>query len=265
MEQILLFVVTGALAGLLAGMFGIGGGMIIVPALVWLLPRQGVDMAVAVQVAIGTSLAVIAITSLSSTLAHHRRGGVRWDVMRRLTPGLIVGAVGGAFVAHALPGATLKIVVGVGAILTAMQMLLDRGAATGIPRKAPPGAPELLAAGSVIGTLSSVIGIGGGSITVPYLTLRGIGMREAVGTAAACGVPIAWAGAVGFMIAGQGLPGLPPWSVGYVSLAGFAGISAASVLTAPQGAKFAHTLPPRTLKRIFAVFLLLIGARMLTS
>lgn len=265
MEQIVLFLVTGALAGLLAGMFGIGGGMLIVPALVWLLPRQGVDGAVAVQVAIGTSLAVIAITSLSSTLAHHRRGGVRWDVMRRLTPGLVVGAVGGAFVAHALPGATLKIVVGVGAVITAIQMLLNRGSAADASGARGPGAVELTGAGGIIGLLSSVIGIGGGSITVPYLTLRGIGMREAVGTAAACGLPIAWAGAVGFMIAGHGLPGLPPWSVGYVSLAGFVGISFASVLTAPQGAKLAHTLPPRTLKRIFAVFLLLIGARMLTS
>lgn len=264
MEQLVVFLVTGALAGLLAGLFGIGGGMIIVPALVWLLPRQGVDAAVAVQVAIGTSLAVIAATSISSTLAHHRRGGVLWPLLWRFSPGLVTGAVAGAFIADLLPGETLKKIVGIGAILMALQMLLDRQPAGGTDKPAP-GTPELVGAGGVIGVLSSLIGIGGGSITVPYLTFRGIGMREAVGTAAACGVPVAWAGAVGFMLAGHDAAGLPPWSVGYVSLAGFLGIGGASVLTAPTGARLAHTLQPRLLKRIFAVFLVLIGVRMLTG
>ena len=264
MEQLVVFLVTGALAGLLAGLFGIGGGMIIVPALVWLLPRQGVDLAVAVQTAIGTSLAVIAVTSISSTLAHHRRGGVLWPLLKRSSPGLVTGAVAGAFIADLLPGETLKQIIGAGAILMALQMLLDRQAASGTP-KPPPGAGELAAAGGIIGLLSSLIGIGGGSITVPYLTFRGIGMREAVGTAAACGVPIAWAGAVGFMLAGYGEAGLPPWSLGYVSGAGFLGIGAASVFTAPAGARLAHTLQPRLLKRVFALFLILIGVRMLAS
>ena len=264
MEQLVVFLTTGALAGLLAGLFGIGGGMIIVPALVWLLPRQGVADAVAVQIAIGTSLAVIAATSISSTLAHHRRGGVLWPLLKRCSPGLVTGAVAGAFIADLLPGETLKKIVGAGAILMALQMLLDRQPAAGTARP-PPQAPELVAAGGIIGLLSSLIGIGGGSITVPYLTLRGIGMREAVGTAAACGVPIAWAGAVGFMLAGHGEAGLPPWSLGYVSLSGFLGIGLASVLTAPTGARLAHTLQPRALKRAFAAFLLLIGARMLMA
>lgn len=264
MEQLTVFLVTGALAGLLAGMFGIGGGMIIVPALVWLLPRQGVSMEVAIQLAIGTSLAVIALTSISSSLAHHRRGGVLWPVLKRLAPGLMLGALAGAFVADQLPGATLKKIVGVGAILMALQMLLDRKVDAGGEHK-PLLGPELFAAGGVIGLLSSLIGIGGGSITVPYLSIRGVGMREAVGTAAAGGVPIAWAGAVGFMLAGYGTAGLPQWCVGYVSLAGFVGIGVASVFTAPIGAKLAHTLDPKTLKRTFAVFLLLIGARMLAT
>lgn len=264
MEQLVVFLITGALAGLLAGLFGIGGGMIIVPALVWLLPRQGVDMTVAVQLAIGTSLAVIAATSISSTLAHHRRGGVLWPLLKRCSAGLVTGAVAGAFIADLLPGEMLKKIVGGGAILMALQMLLDRQPAAGTGKPLP-GPGELTAAGGVIGLLSSLIGIGGGSITVPYLSFRGVGMREAVGTAAACGVPIAWAGAAGFMLAGHGEAGLPPWSLGYVSLAGFLGIGGASVLTAPYGAKLAHTLQPRLLKRVFALFLVLIGVRMLAS
>lgn len=259
-----MFVTTGALAGLLAGLFGVGGGMIIVPALVWLLPRQGVSDAVVIQLAIGTSLAVIALTSISSTLAHHRRGGVLWLLVQRFAPGLIAGALAGAFIADRLSGELLKKIVGGGAMLMALQMLIDaRPPASG--QHAALGAAELASAGGVIGLLSSLIGIGGGSITVPYLSFRGIGMREAVGTAAACGMPIAWAGACGFMLAGHGEAGLPPWSLGYISLAGLAGIGTASVLTAPLGARLAHTLPPRMLRRAFAVFLLMIGLRMLMS
>lgn len=262
MEQLAIFLATGAAAGLLAGLFGVGGGLIMVPALAWLLPRQGVGGAVAMQLAIGTSLAVIATTSISSTLAHHKRGGVRWPLLARFAPGLAAGAVIGAFIADALSGGTLKKIVGSGAVLVSLQMALSRPPAAAAPQP-PPGALELMGAGGVIGLLSSLIGIGGGSLTVPYMSLRGITMREAVGTAAACGVPIAWAGALGFMLAGHNEPALPPWTIGYVSLTGFAGIAAASVLTAPLGAKLAHTLPPKALKRAFALLLFVIGLKML--
>jgi uncharacterized membrane protein YfcA len=262
MEQLVIFLVTGAAAGVMAGLFGVGGGLIIVPALAWLLPRQGVDASVTMQLAIGTSLAVISATSISSTLAHHKRSGVLWPVLRKLAPGLVAGAIAGGFVADALSGGTLKKIVGIGALLVSLQMGLDLKPKTPCTPQ-PLGKLELISAGGVIGILAALIGIGGGSLTVPYLSLRGISMREAVGTAAAAGMPIAWAGAIGFMIAGYGQAKLPDWSLGYVSLTGFIGIAAASVLTAPLGARLAHTLPPKVLKRAFALMLFLIGAGML--
>lgn len=264
LELFTVFLATGAAAGLLAGLFGVGGGLIMVPALAWILPRQGFADSITMQMAIGTSLAVIAVTSISSTLAHHRRGGVLWPVLTRFAPGLIVGAIAGAFIADLLTGNTLKKIVGVGALLVSLQMLLNLKPKAAREGKLPDTA-ELIGAGGVIGLLSSLIGIGGGSLTVPYMSFRGIGMREAVGTAAACGVPIAWAGAAGFMIAGQHEAALPGWTIGYISLSAFAGIAIASTAAAPLGAKLAHTLPPLVLKRSFALLLALIGLKMLLS
>lgn len=262
METLLIFAATGAAAGLLAGLFGVGGGLILVPALALVLPWQGVGPGVVMQVAVATSLAVISATSVSSMLAHHRRGGVLWPVFARLVPGLAAGAVAGAFVAHALPGAVLQKIVGAGALLVAAQMLLDRQPAV---QAGLPGTAALLGAGGAIGLLSALIGIGGGSLTVPFLSWRGVGMRQAVGTSAACGVPIAWAGAAGFVAAGWSVAGLPEYSFGYVALPAFAGIALASVATAPLGARLAHHLPPRQLKRAFAGLLVVIGVLLLTS
>lgn len=260
MEALLIFAITGAAAGVLAGLFGVGGGLIMVPALAFVLPHQGVAPEVVMQVAIGTSLAVISVTSMSSTLAHHRRGGVLWPALRLIAPGLAVGALAGALAAHALPGLVLQRIVGTGAVLVALQMFLDLQ-----PRSARslPGAPGLFGAGAVIGALSSLIGIGGGSLTVPFLSWRGVAMRQAVGTAAACGVPIAWAGAAGFTATGWDVAGRAGLSLGYVSVSAFAGLALASVLTAPLGARLAHHLPPRVLKRAFAGLLVVVGVSLL--
>ena len=260
METLLIFAATGAAAGLLAGLFGVGGGLIMVPALAFILPLQGVGPAVVMQVAVGTSLAVISATSVSSMLAHHSRQGVLWPVFRLLAPGLMAGAAAGAFVAHLLSGIVLQRIVGVGALLVALQMALDARPAGDKPL---PGAAGLLAAGGVIGAISALIGIGGGSLTVPFLTWRSVNIRQAVGTSAACGVPIAWAGAAGFIVAGWSVPGRPEFSLGYVALPAFAGIALMSVLVAPLGARLAHRLPPQQLKRAFAALLLVIGAVLL--
>jgi len=262
METLLIFAATGVVAGLLAGLFGVGGGLIMVPALAFVLPLQGVGPDVVMQVAIGTSLAVISATSVSSMLAHHRRQGVVWPVFLRFAPGLAAGAVAGAFVAHLLPGLVLQRIVGIGAILVAIQMFLDRKPVSDL---GVPGFAGLFSAGSVIGLLSALIGIGGGSLTVPFLTWRGVPIRQAVGTAAACGLPIAWAGAAGFIAAGWSVAGRPEFSFGYVVLPAFAAIAVASVATAPVGARLAHRLPPRMLKRAFAVLLLSIGVTLLVS
>jgi uncharacterized protein len=259
---ILIYLATGLTAGLMAGLFGVGGGMIMVPALALVLPAQGVAPGITMQVAIATSLAVISATSISSMHRHHQLQGVLWPVFRMMAPGLAVGSMAGAFVADLLPSRTLAQIVGVGALLTALQMWLDLKPRAHTPL---PGSGGLSAAGGVIGVLSSLIGIGGGSLTVPFLSWCSVPIRHAVGTAAACGVPIAWAGTIGFMIAGSGEAGRSVWSVGYVDLAGFAGIAAASVPAARLGATLAHRLSPRVLKRSFAVLLTLIGIQMLLS
>lgn len=262
LTTVLIYLATGLVAGLMAGLFGVGGGMIMVPALAFVLPAQGIAGAITMQVAIATSLAVISATSISSMLAHHRRDGVLWPVFRRMAIGLAVGAVAGAFIADRLSSPLLAQIVGVGALLTAAQMFFDLRPQQ---HRGVPGGAGLATAGGIIGLLSSLIGIGGGSLTVPFLTWCGVTIRQAVGTAAACGVPIAWAGAVGFVIAGLGEPGRASWSLGYVDLAGFAGIALASVAAAPFGARLAHRLPPRVLKRCFALLLAAIGVLMLIA
>ncbi|MEK6806659.1 MAG: sulfite exporter TauE/SafE family protein [Pseudomonadota bacterium] len=259
MESLAIFLATGAVAGLMAGLFGVGGGMIMVPALALLLPKSGVDTGIVMQVAIATSLAVIAATSISSAHAHHRRDGVLWPVLRALAPGLVAGSVLGAFVADQLPSRVLAAIVGVGALLTAAQMFADRKPKT---QHGLPGTAGLAGAGGVIGLLSALIGIGGGSLTVPYLSWCGAEIRKCVGTAAAAGVPIAWAGTAGFVIAGWDVAVAGP-HLGYVSLTGFAGLVVSSVACAPLGARLAHGLPPRVLKRAFAVLLTGIGLHML--
>ncbi|GAC1620435.1 MAG: sulfite exporter TauE/SafE family protein [Nevskia sp.] len=262
MDTIAIYLVTGAASGLLAGLFGVGGGLIIVPALAWLLPQQGVGDSAVMQTAIGTSLAVIGLTSIASMRAHQARGGVVWPLFWRLAPGIVAGSLIGAWIAHDLSAGALKRVVGIGALLIALQMMLDFKPKTARPL---PGSAGLATAGGIIGTLSALIGIGGGSLTVPLLNGYGIEMRRAVGTSAACGVPIAWAGALGFAVNGLGVAGRAPWSLGYLDLAAFAGIAATSVFTAPLGARLAHGLSPIVLKRAFAGFLVLVGLRMLLA
>jgi uncharacterized membrane protein YfcA len=262
MQSLLVFLVTGAIAGMLAGLFGVGGGLIMVPALAFVLPMIGAPADVYMQMAIGTSLAVIGVTSISSTLSHHRRDGVVWPIFWRVAPGLVVGALLGAGIADQLSAVTLQRTVGIGALLVAIQMAFGLKPHASEDARAPDPV-ELFLVGTIVGLLSSLIGIGGGSLTVPYLSLRGVHIRRAVGTSAACGMPIAWGGAAGFILHGWGHPGLPPFTLGYVSLIAFASIGVASVITAPLGARLAHGLSPEMLSRAFAVLLAGIGIKML--
>ena len=262
MENLFIYLVTGTIAGILAGLFGIGGGMVMVPALAIVLTGQGVSPTIVMHIALGTSLAVIALTSISSTLSHHRRGGVRWDVLRWYGPALAAGALLGAFVADALPGTALRKLVGASSLLIALQMAFDYrfGALESL---APPRNPELGIAGGIVGLLSSLIGIGGGSLTGPYLALRGFELRQCVGTAAAGGIPIAWAGALGYVIAGRSVAGVPGPALGYVSGIAFAGLAVASTLAAPLGARLAHRISPRKLQLAFAAMLAVVSIEML--
>lgn len=260
MEELVIYLTLGAFAGTLAGLLGVGGGLVIVPVLALVFAHQGVSPDVIMHLAIGTSLATIVFTSVSSVRAHHRRGAVLWPAFWRMTPGIVVGAMVGALVADRVPSRDLQAVFGIFELLVAAQLALDTRPG---PHRRLPRWPGMGLAGLVIGSVSAVIGIGGGTMTVPFLAWCNVKMQQAVGTSAACGLPIAVAGALGFVSFGWDAPGLPRGAYGYLYLPALGGIVLASVLFAPLGARLAHALPARLLKRFFAVFLALLGLRML--
>jgi uncharacterized membrane protein YfcA len=261
-STLLLYLILGAFAGVMAGLLGVGGGLIIVPVLAWIFHGQQVNDAIIMHLAIGTSLATIVITSISSVRAHHQRGAVLWSTVWRLTPGIVIGAWVGAAIADALPSAVLSKVFAVFVLTISAQMAFGAKPA---PYQELPGTVGMALAGGVIGLVSAIVGIGGGSLTVPFLHWCNISIRQAVATSAACGLPIALAGTLGFIVTGLNTADLPSWSLGYVYSPALAGVAVASMLTAPLGAKLAHTLPTDLLKKVFAVFLAVIGARMLLS
>lgn len=254
------YLLLGAGAGYIGGLLGLGGGIVIVPALYLLFQAQGVEPALIMHLAVGTSLASVIFTAVSSARAHARRGAVRWPIFAALVPGILLGAFTGAAIADLLPAAYLRALFGVFELFVAAQLMFRFE-----PQRARhlPGAVATACVGVVIGVLSTLLGIGGGVFTVLFLLWAGVPILQAVGTAAACGLPIALAGSTGMMLTGWGQAGLPPYSAGYVYLPAMAGIVAASVLTAPLGAATAHALPVHTLRRIFAGVLALVGVRML--
>lgn len=254
---LLVYLLIGACTGVLAGLFGVGGGTVIVPALILVLTWQGVSAAVLTHMAIGTSLAAISITSLSSLYAHQQRGAVDWPTVARLTPGLCVGVWLGARLASELSGGVLQLGFGLFLVAVSLQLFFDLQPA-GKAKTLPPW-PGLLAVGSVIGTLSALFGIGGGSLTVPFLHWCGAVMQRAVATAAAAGFPIALVGALAYAWNGWNHPALPPDSSGFVYWPAFAGIAVASIGFARLGAQLAHTLEAQKLRRVFAWFLFMIG------
>ena len=260
MNEILVYLAVGATTGIAAGLLGVGGGFIIVPALALLLPGHGVTAELAMHMAIGTSLATIVVTSLSSIRAHHRRGGVLWPVVGRMTPAILAGAALGALIADGLRSETLREVFGLFALAASVQMWFGARPAA---HRALPGWGGCSLAGVLIGLLSAIIGIGGGSLTVPFLAWCNVAMRQAVATSAAVGLPIAVGGAVAFVVLGWDAPGLPSWSSGYVYWPAVLGVAVPSVLLAPLGARWAHSLPTGVLKKGFAVFLAVLGGKML--
>lgn len=262
MDIILIYLLVGAIAGLIAGLFGVGGGLIIVPVLVYLFTREGMDPAILVHLAVGTSLASIIFTSISSVRAHHKRGAVRWDLFWRLTPGIIVGALVGAQVADWMPSLVLRRFFALFEWFVAIQLLLNTRTN---PHRDVPGRAGLFAAGNIIGTVSSIVGIGGGTLTVPFLVWCNIAMKKAVATSSACGLPIAVAGAVGFIVLGWSTTNRLEWSFGYLYLPALLGIVASSIVFAPLGAYLAHRLPGDRLKRLFGIFLLILGSYMFLS
>ncbi|AVQ84509.1 MULTISPECIES: sulfite exporter TauE/SafE family protein [unclassified Variovorax] len=247
--------------GFLAGLLGIGGGMMMVPFITIIMGHRGVPADLAVKMAIATSMATIIFTSVSSVRAHHKRGAVRWDIVKRLAPGIVIGSLVGSLGVFALlKGTALAIVFALFVGFSATQMFLDKKPK---PTRQMPGTGGQLAAGGAIGFISGLVGAGGGFISVPFMTWCNIAIHNAVATSAALGFPIAVANVAGYVVSGQSVDGLPAGSFGYIWLPALAVIAACSVLTAPLGAKAAHSLPVKKLKRVFASILYLLAAYML--
>lgn len=250
----------GVATGFLAGLLGIGGGMIMVPFITFILSQRDVAPDLAVKMAIATSMATIIFTSVSSVRAHHRRGAVRWDLVRGLAPGIVIGSIIGSLgVFSLLKGSYLALVFGVFVAFSATQMFLDRKPK---PTRQMPGTAGQIGMGSFIGFLSGLVGAGGGFISVPFMAWCNVAIHNAVATSAALGFPIALANVTGYVISGQSVANLPPASFGYIWLPGLVVIALCSVFTAPLGARAAHALPVSRLKRVFASILYLLAVYM---
>jgi uncharacterized membrane protein YfcA len=257
----------GGIVGLFAGMLGIGGGMLIIPMLALSFDAQGIGHAHMFQLAVGTAMASIAFTSISSTTAHARRQAVRWDIARSMTPGILIGGLVGANVAKYLPTRLLMIYFAVFVLAMSLNMAFGRG-----PRQQPAAALEraavsqggfgMFGAGFVISALCSLIAMGGAVMTVPFMLYRRVPLIHAIGTAAAIGLPIALGGTVGYILTGWSASALPELSLGFVYLPALLGIVAASVLTAPLGAMLAHRVPAKALRLTFALLLFALASRM---
>lgn len=255
-----IYLTLGAVAGTMAGVFGVGGGLIIVPVLVFAFGLQNVAPDIIVHLAIGTSLATILVTGSSSALGHFRKGSIHRAWFKALLPGLVVGTIAGVFVADNLSGTLLGTMFGIFVLLIAAKMVFGL---TPKPGSVAPGKWLMALAGGVIGGISALFGIGGGAMTVPLLSRCGASMTQAVGTAAAVGLPIALVGALVFIAVGWGNPLLPPWATGFVMWPAFFSIVVTSVPFARIGVKLAHVLPAHVLRLSFALLLAVVGVRFL--
>ena len=258
---ILELAVLGLCTGFLAGLLGIGGGMVMVPFLTLMLGQRGVSADLAVKIAIATSMATIIFTSISSVRAHHKKGAVRWDLVKGLAPGIVLGsAVASLGIFSIVKGSHLALFFSLFVGFSATQMFLDRKPAAS---RQMPGFAGQIGAGGGIGLLSGLVGAGGGFISVPFMTWCNVAIHNAVATSAALGFPIAVANVAGYIVSGLSVQGLPPQAFGYLWLPALAVIATASVLMAPLGAATAHRLPVKKLKRVFATVLYGLAAYML--
>ncbi len=256
----LVFAAVGAFSGTLAGLLGVGGGIVIVPAVAFYLQAAGIAPGNILHLALGTSLGVIVFTSISSFRAHHKRGAVDWSIVLRISGGILAGTYLGSWVAAQLSTRFLAAFFVVFLYLVALQMLLE---ARPKPSRHVPGWTGTSLVGLFIGGVSALVGIGGGSLSVPFMTWCNLPIHRAIGTSAAIGLPIAVAGAAGYIVNGWGEPNLPAHSLGFIYLPALVGIAVVSVIFAPLGARLAHRLPTGPLKKTFAIFLMLVATKML--
>ncbi len=259
-EFVFACLLLGTVVGFFAGMLGIGGGALLVPILVSLFERLQVVPEHILHLALGTSMAAIVVSAAISLRTHHAHGAVDWFVVRTMTAGVLVGTAAGTFIARQVSTQGLSVIFAIFIGYVALNMLI------GIkpkPSRQLPGPAGLIAAGGGIGLVSALVAIGGGALTVPFLTWCNRDLRHAIGTSAALGLPIAVSGTAGYVFNGWGVEGLPPQVLGYVHLPALVAIVAASLFTTPVGARAAHRLPIPTIKRLFSLLLVALALRML--
>jgi uncharacterized protein len=256
------YLALGSGVGLAAGLLGIGGGLLLVPAMLYALGAQGLAPEDTMRVALGTSMATVVFTSAASVRAHHARGAVDWSIVQRMLPGILLGAVVGCVVSSHVPGRALVLVFALYLVYAGTQMLVSwqPAAAARLPGRA-----GLAVAGSVICASSSLLAVGGATLTIPFLARCNVPFRRAIGTAAAVAIPLAVASTVGYVIAGWASTRVPAASAGYVYLPAVASIAVASVALAPVGAWLSHRLPVALLRRVFALLLYAIAVKLFLS
>lgn len=256
----LAYLAVGAFVGFFAGLLGIGGGALMVPILVMLFAAQGFPSGEIMHLALGTSMAAILFTSISSVRTHHAHGAVLWPIVFRIAPGIMLGTVIGTYIASLIPTRSLGLIFTIFIAYVSLQMIIDKKPQ---PHREMPGTLGTSLVGMGIGALSCLVAIGGGALSVPFMTWCNVRVQQAMATSAGIGFPIAAGGALGYIWNGWSAGGLPSGSLGFVYLPAVVGMVATSVLTAPIGARLTHQLPVRTLKRMFAAVLLLLAGKML--
>ncbi len=249
----------GAIVGVLAGMLGIGGGIVIVPILLMTFNYEGISPEIAMYLAIGTSLASIIFTGISSAFSHHRYANIVWSIVKMVTPGILIGSYVGSFFASEIPTKYLQILFSLFLFFVSIQMLSGKQ-----PKASAhmPGFFGMILAGIVVGIVASLVGIGGGVLSVPFMLYHNIDMRKAIGTSAAIGIPIALSGSFGYFINGLGVADLPQYAAGYIYLPALGGIVLLSIFTAPLGVRLAQVLPIAQVRKYFALFVIIVGIRM---
>jgi len=261
-ELLAVFLLLGSTVGFMAGLLGIGGGGILVPVLTSIFLWQGVGVENVVHLALGTSMASIIMTSFASMRAHHARGGVIWHVVKSMAPGIVLGTLLSTFIVSHISSFYLAIIFSMFMAYVAIQMFLDKKP---LPGRKLVGRADLALAGGVIGGVSALVSIGGGTLTVPYLMWQNVDIKRAIGTSAAVALPISMAGTLGYVIHGWNMPSVGDYSLGFIDLRAVLLISLASFLTAPYGAKCASRLNVAVLKKIFALLLIVLSIKMLVS
>lgn len=264
--DILLYCLTGLLIGVLSGLLGIGGGLVAVPSLSWILAHQGVDERLVMHIAIGTSLSTIIFPSIASIRAFNQQGEVEWQLVRKLIPGIIVGTLSGVMIAHFLSTRDLKVVFGLFVLMIAFRLLFEKKQAVPLEiqdKKIKQDGRNYHAIALTTGLSAGMLGVGGSIIIIPYLLHSGFSIRQASGTSITCALPIAIIGVVSIIISSWGTPGLPAYSTGYIDWAATLGIAIPSIFCVPLGAWLGKRLPQDILRKVFAIFLIFVSLNML--